>query len=186
MVETGSSKNEALDNFAKKQQEKEYYLQEFKERIIISLKKEEVETGIVYPEIIEAIHEPDAELLKMRRDIDLKLLKPYIKVAEKLGKKYVLVDSADLKGDIGIVVVSKEELNNEDIDLEIEAKGKEFEKRGLKAYYIKYLDEKICDKHFKLIEEKYPVYKGSFKRFSLVDKIFGAICPLCEEEKKEK
>lgn len=186
MIETGTSKNEVLDNFAKKQQEKEYYLQEFKERVIVSLNKAEVETGVVYPEIIEAMHEPDAELLKMRRDIELKLLKPYILVAEKLGLKHVLIDSADLKGDIGIVVVSKEELSNEDIDLEIDAKGEDFEKRGLKAYYIKHLGKKICEKHFKMIEEKYPVYKGSFKKFGLGDKVFGAVCPLCEEEKKEK
>ena len=88
MTNITSKKEEVRDNFIKKQLEREYYLQEFKERVIVSLNKEEVESDYVYPEVVEALHEPDAIAIKMRRDIELKYLKPYIAVAEKLGKKY--------------------------------------------------------------------------------------------------
>lgn len=181
-----SKQEEVRINFLKKQVEKEYYLQEFKEKIMISLSKGEVESGYVYPEIIEALHEPDADSLKMRRDIDFKFLKPYIGVADKLGLRYTLIDSDAVLGDVGIVVVSKIELDNEHEDLELNNIGEEFKKKGLKPYYPKSIGKKICRKHYKLIEEKFPVYKGSFKKFGISDVLFGTVCPICEEEKKEK
>lgn len=186
MVEISEQKENVKNKFIEKQIEKSYYLNEFKERIIISVKKSEVENGHVLQEIIEAIHEPDAEALKMRRDIDLKFLKPYIEVAEKIGVKYTLVDAVGLQGDIGIIVISKEEFDNEEVDTDIGGLGSQFEERGLKAYYAKHLHKKICNRHYKLIKEKYPLLKGSFKKFSLIDRIFGAVCPICEEEKREK
>lgn len=186
MTNITSKKEEVRDNFIKKQLEREYYLQEFKERVIVSLNKEEVESDYVYPEVVEALHEPDAIAIKMRRDIELKYLKPYIAVAEKLGKKYILIDTSTLMGDIGLVVISKDDLENENIDLGIDAVGKEFENRGLKPYYSKHIGKKICKKHYKLVEEKFPVYKGSFQKFGISDILFGTVCPICEDEKKDK
>ncbi|MGL5232410.1 MAG: DUF1694 domain-containing protein [Fusobacteriaceae bacterium] len=181
-----SKQEEVRNNFMKKQLEKEYYLQEFKERVIISLNKDEVQSEYIYPEIIEALHEPDAVAIKMRRDIELKFLKPYINIAEKLGKKYILVDSSTLMGEVGLVVISKDELDNENINLAVDAVQQEFEKRGLKSYYANHIGKKICKKHYKLIEEKYPLYKGSFIKFGVTDVLFGAVCPICEDEKKDK
>ncbi|MGL5122614.1 MAG: DUF1694 domain-containing protein [Fusobacteriaceae bacterium] len=172
--------------FFKTQTEREEYLHEFKENIIISINKSDVEVGIIYPEIIEAMHEPDAILLKMRRDISLKYLKPYIDVAEKIGLRYMLIDALTFIGDVGIVVVSKDAMNNENINLLIDTIEEKFINAGLEGYYSKFIGKKICVKHYKKIEEKLPLYKGSFMKFNFFDKILGHICPICEEERGNK
>lgn len=174
------------NRFFKTQTEREQYLQEFKENIIISINKNDVETGIIYPEIIEAMYEPDAILLKMRRDISLKYLNPYIEVAEKIGLRYTLIDALTFVGNIGIVVVSQEAMDNQNINLVVDTLEKKFVKAGLESYYSKYIGRKICVKHYKKIEEKMPLYRGSFIKFNFFDKIFGHICPICEEERGKK
>ncbi|MGL5578944.1 MAG: DUF1694 domain-containing protein, partial [Fusobacteriaceae bacterium] len=164
--------------FFQTQAEREKYLQEFKENIIISLNKEEIESGVLYPEIIEAMHEPDAVLLKMRRDIPLKFLKPYIEVAEKIGLRYTLIDALSFVGEVGLVIVSKEAMDNEGNDLAIDSINQKFIEKGLSSAYPKNFGKKICKKHYRLLSEKLPLYRGSFKEFSLIDKIFGQVCPI--------
>ncbi|MGL4254369.1 MAG: DUF1694 domain-containing protein [Fusobacteriaceae bacterium] len=171
--------------FFQTQAEREKYLQEFKENIIISLNKEEIESGVLYPEIIEAMHEPDAVLLKMRRDIPLKFLKPYIEVAEKIGLRYTLIDALSFVGEVGLVIVSKEAMDNEGNDLAIDSINQKFIEKGLSSAYPKNFGKKICKKHYRLLSEKLPLYRGSFKEFSLIDKIFGQVCPICESERKK-
>ncbi|MGL5963665.1 MAG: DUF1694 domain-containing protein [Fusobacteriaceae bacterium] len=171
--------------FFETQAEKEMYLQEFKENIIISLNKEDIESGVLYPEIIEAMHEPDAVLLKMRRDIPLKFLKPYIEVAEKIGLRYTLIDALSFIGDVGLVIVSKEAMENSEQDLEIDSIEKKFIENGLSTAYPKNFGKKICKKHYNILSEKLPLYRGSFKKFKFIDKIFGQICPICENERKK-
>lgn len=182
-----AAQEKTRNTFFETQAEKIKYLQEFKENIIISLNKEDVESGFIYPEIIEAMHEPDAVLLKMRRDIPLKCLKPYIEVAEKIGLRYTLIDNVNIVGEIGMVVVSKDAMDNKKIDLKIDNLGKKFKEKGLDEDYPKYIGQKICSKHYKMVEQKYPLYRGSFTEFSFWDKLFGHVCPLCEKKgEKEK
>lgn len=172
--------------FFETQVEREKYLQEFKENIIISLNKEEIESGVIYPEIIEAMHEPDAVLLKMRRDIPLKFLKPYIEIAEKIGLRYTLIDALSFIGDVGIVIVSREAMNNENHDLTMDSIEEKFIEKGLSSAYPKNFGKKICKKHYKILSEMLPLYRGSFQEFNLIDKIFGQVCPICEDERKKK
>lgn len=171
--------------FFQTQAEKEKYLQEFKENIIISLNKDEIESGVIYPEIIEAMHEPDAILLKMRRDIPLKFLKPYIEVAEKISLRYTLIDALSFVGDVGLVIVSKEAMDNENHNLTMDSIEQKFIEKGLSPAYPRNFGKKICKKHYKLLSETMPLYRGSFQEFSLIDRIFGQICPICENERKK-
>lgn len=182
--EIRDAKFQAQKKFLMTQAEKDQYLEEFKENIIVSLNKSDIESGIIYPEIIEAMHEPDAILLKMRRDIPLKFLKPYIEVAEKINLRFTLIDALNFVGDIGLVVVSKDAMDNSGSDLVVDTLIKKFKDAGLSESYPKNFGKKICKKHFELISEKLPLFKGSFKKLSLMDKILGHTCPICEDERK--
>lgn len=178
------AQEESRNKFFKTQAEREVFLQEFKENVIISLKKEDVESGLVSPEIIEAMHEPDAVLLKMRRDIPLKFLKPYIDVAKEIGIRYTLIDTLSIIGDIGIVIVSKDAMDYSDEDISADTLEQKFIKHGLDGSYSRHLGEKICKRHFDLLTDKYPLYRGSFTKLSLLDRLLGQSCPICDEEGK--
>jgi uncharacterized protein YueI len=177
-------KEKAKINFLKSQMEKNYYLGEFKENILIALTKEQLETGIIYPEVFEAMKEEDAILLKMRRDISLKYLKAYIEEAEKIKLRYTLVASLENLGDIGLVVVSKDDLNNSDKDIILDNIEKIFTDVGLSKSYSKAIGKKICKKHYEELEKKLPTYKGLFQKMNFWDKLFGRICPIDEDERR--
>ncbi|WP_320045760.1 DUF1694 domain-containing protein [uncultured Ilyobacter sp.] len=165
--------------FAKSQVEKAYYLGEFKENIIAALHKDQLEEDSVYMEILEAMKEKDAVLMKMRRDVSLKKLKPYIDEAEKLGIKYQLVDGISYRGDVALVVVSEEAMENSDEDLVIRDMDQDFIDAGLGEEFSKARGKKICKNCFKELEEKLPDYRGSFKKMNIFDKLIGHKCPVC-------
>ncbi len=95
-------------NFLKATAERSFYLDEFKENIILALTDKQIMSGIIYKEAIVEMKKETTARVKMRRDIPSKSLQPYIMAAEKIGLQYTLVDALDTQGDIGLVVVSKE------------------------------------------------------------------------------
>ena len=74
----------------------------------MALTEEQLRSGIVYPEIIERIKQSDVAYIKMKREIELKFLKPYIVEAERINVRYTLVDSLNLLGNIALVIVVKD------------------------------------------------------------------------------
>ncbi|MGL4392901.1 MAG: DUF1694 domain-containing protein [Fusobacteriaceae bacterium] len=176
------TQEQTKNKFFKTQSERAFYLDEFKENIIISLNKKDLEDGILHPEIVEGMREPDAKLLKIRRDISIKLLKPYIDEAEKIGLRYTLIDGDVLFGEIALVVVSSEAMDNDNEDLVASTLTERFENAGLSDAYSKNIGKEICVKHYKELEEKLPLLKGSFRKQNTIKSLFGQNCPICEEE----
>lgn len=172
-------------NFLKTQAEKSFYLDEYKENVALALTEEQIDSGLVYEEVLLEMKKPSTAYLKMKRDIPLKKLKPYIKEAENLKVRYTLVDSLDLRGNIGLVVVSKEPFNTEDRVIVVEDIAEKFEKVGLYPEYVKYFGEKLCEKHYNMVEEKLPEYAKRYEKLTFVDRLFGKDCPICRVEKEK-
>jgi uncharacterized protein YueI len=172
-------------NFLKTQAEKSFYLNEYKENVSMALTDEQINSGLVYQDIINEMKKSSTACIKMRRDIPLKNLKPYILEAEKLNVRYTLVDALDLQGNIGLVVVTKEPFDTNDREIVLEDIGDKFEKAGLYREYIKYFGEKLCTRHYNLVAEKLPEYKERFQELTLMDRIFGKECPICRLEKEK-
>lgn len=172
-------------NFLKTQAEKSYYLDEYKENVAMALTEEQINSGLVYEEIIEELKKPSTAYLKMKRDISLKKLKPYIIEAEKVHVRYTLVDALDLRGDIGLVVVAKDPFDTNDRKIVLEDIGEKFKKAGLYSDYVKYFGEKLCEKHYNMVLEKLPEYAKRFEKLTFVDRLFGKDCPICRVEKEK-
>lgn len=115
-------------NFLKTQAERAFYLDEFKENVALALTEEQLRSGIVYPEIIERIKQSDVAYIKMKREIELKFLKPYIVEAERINVRYTLVDSLNLLGNIALVIVVKDAFDTNEREILIKDIEKNFKK----------------------------------------------------------
>lgn len=178
-------KNSTKINFLKTLAEKTLYLDEFKENVILALTKKQVMSGIIYTEVIDAMKKEGTASIKMRRDVPLKDFNPYIMEADKAGIQYTLVDALDMKGDIVLVVVSKEAIDNENREVIVEDEEEKFRKVGLSEEYPKHLGEKLCSKHYKMLSEKMLSYEGKFEELNLLDRLLGKSCPICKKEKEK-
>ena len=147
-------------NFLKTQAERAFYL-------------DELRSGIVYPEIIERIKQSDVAYIKMKREIELKFLKPYIVEAERINVRYTLVDSLNLLGNIALVIVVKDAFDTNEREILIKDIREKFQEVGLYPEYVKYFGKKICEKHYSLVEEKLPGYEKKFKKLTIFNQLFG-------------
>ncbi|WP_297597867.1 DUF1694 domain-containing protein [uncultured Cetobacterium sp.] len=181
-----NEREKAKLHFIKIQSQKLDYLGEFKENIIVALEKQEIERNIIHNEIKEAMSDSRAVLLKLRRDIPFDCIKPYIEEAEKIGLRYTLVDDITFRGNIGLVVVSQEPLDNEDKNVVVESAAKVFIDAGLSEGFIYAEGQKICPEHYKELEEKLPEYLDRFQEMNFFDRLFGKVCPIDRFDKKER
>ena len=172
-------------DFFRTQNEKNFYLGEYKERVVAALQKDQVIEDDIYPEILDAMKGADVLMMKMSREIPFENLKPYIMAAEKLGVRYELVDGLAYRGDIGLVVISKLPLEKDEDDLIIRDMDQDFIDVGLGEIFSKNRGKKICKKCYNELSEKLPEYKDSFKKISIVEKLFGYKCPICMQKKKK-
>lgn len=170
-------------NFVQKQSEKSIYLGEFKENILAGLNISDIEKGIVDERIKEYMRDEKAKILKIKRDIEFEKITPYIKEAEKLGLKYTLVDDISFIGDVGIVIVSKEPLDNENEEVILESPTKVFTDAGLSKGFAFAYGKKISSKYYNQLKEKLPEYIHKFEEMSFWDRLFGKMCPIEQYEK---
>lgn len=177
-----TSQNEL--SFLKTQAEKSLYLGEYKENVIMALTEDQINSGYVYEEILAEMKKPTTASLKLKREIPLKNFRPYIREAEKIGLRYTLVDELTLQGSIALVVVSKEPFDSNDREILVEDMGEKFEKAGLYPEYVKCFGKKLCDKHYEMVEKNLPQYTKKYEKLSFFDKLFGAICPICQVERE--
>lgn len=177
---------QAKKQFLNTQIEKNFYLGEYKERVLAALTKHQLIEDDVYPEIIQFMERSEAYMLKMTREVELKKLKPYIQYAEKLGLKNELVDGLAYRGEVGLVIVSKEALENQPESLIIRDMDQDFIDAGLGDIFSKKRGHSICARHYKIVKEKLPRYTADFKKLNLFWRLIGMNCPICESEKKHR
>lgn len=84
----------------------------------------------------------------MKREIELKFLKPYIVEAERINVRYTLVDSLNLLGNIALVIVVKDAFDTNEREILIKDIREKFQEVGLYPEYVKYFGKKICEKHY--------------------------------------
>lgn len=160
--------------FELKKSEKRRFLGEFKERVIKALTFNQIAEPGVYPEILAAIRDLEAEKLIINRQVDVKAAKEYIDLARKNGLSFKKVASDKFKGDIGLVVVSDEAVNSEEI--RVRNKEKKFKELNLPVELIDEVDKKICADCYTEIADKAPEELVNFEKMDWFDKLFQTTC----------
>lgn len=97
--------------------EKKIYLGEYRERVIRLLSKKQVAQTFIYPEIIEALNHKQSSKLLINGELWDDLTNKYIALARQVEKPYTMIHDPHLKGDTGLVVVSDEALDINDIEV---------------------------------------------------------------------
>ena len=101
-----------------KREEKQVYLGEFRERVIRILSKKQVAQRFIYPEIIQALNHKQSSKMLINGELWDDLTNKYIALAKKVKKPYTMIHDPELKGETGLVVVSDDAVDIEDIEVE--------------------------------------------------------------------
>lgn len=100
-----------------KKEEKMLFLGEFRERVIRKLTKNQVTNPTVFPQIKEALKDKRTLRMLINGDLSFKFTDKYIKLAKEVGKPVTTIHDSQLKGDTGLVVISDQAIDNENIDI---------------------------------------------------------------------
>ncbi|MFW6034628.1 MAG: DUF1694 domain-containing protein [Halothermotrichaceae bacterium] len=161
-----------------KKEEKNIYLGEFKERVIRYLNCEQVKEQGIYPEILEAVKHPEADKVIIDRNINLKAANDYIKLAIENNLKHKRVHSPELKGDVGLVVVSNNAVSIK--NRKVLSREERLKALGISDKLIKNVGAKLCDDCWNLLKEKAPSELINYKKMNWYDKITGTKC-ICQK-----
>ena len=100
-----------------KKEEKMLFLGEFRERVIRKLSIKQVANPLVVPEIEEALKDKRALKLLINGDLSIAFTEKYIRLAKKVGKSFTTIHNSELKGDTGLVVISDQAIDIQNIDI---------------------------------------------------------------------
>lgn len=100
-----------------KHDEKILYLGEFRERIIRRLTKKQVAQTLIYPEIVNALNHKQSYKMLIDGNLSPQFTDKYVHLAHQMNKLYTVLHDPELKGETGLVVVSIEAVDIEDIDV---------------------------------------------------------------------
>lgn len=164
-----------------KMAERARYLGEYRERVLKALTKSQVEEPGVYPEILRALADSRASKLIIRRDIHLARAKDYLDMAQTQKVAFKRVDSPNLKGEIGLVVVSAFAIDVENIL--IPQRLDRLQKLGFSERMINGAGGKLCADCWKKLATNYPEELINYRRITWLEQVLGTDCLGCGDRK---
>lgn len=160
-----------------KKDEKNRYLNEFRERIICYLNYDQVIEEAVYPEVIKAIKSQEAKKLVVSRDVELNQSQEYINAAKNEGLSFKRVDSPEHKGEISLLVASDKAVNVD--KKEIPDRREKLKKKGIPDNIIGGVGQKLCPKCWELLQDKAEEETINYKKISWLERLTGEDCINC-------
>lgn len=98
-----------------KQNERNHYLGELRERVLRALDFQQAKSDKIYPEILSAIKDPRASRLLIHHNVPIKLGSRYEKPAKQRGLAVTYVSDPGFSGSIGLLVASDDAVDVNDI-----------------------------------------------------------------------
>ncbi|MGM0471950.1 MAG: YueI family protein [Bacillota bacterium] len=161
-------------DFEFKKGEKQRFLGEFRERVIKVLTFDQISEPGVYPEILTAIKDSEAQKLIISQQADLEAAQEYIDLAREVGVSFKKVNSAEFKGDYGLVVVSDQAVNYQSI--EVQPKTEKFKELGLPVELVNQAGDKICADCYEQLSQAAPEELINYEKLGFFDKLIGMSC----------
>lgn len=167
-----------------KRDEKIRYLGEFRERVMRLLTKKQVAEPAVYLEILDSLKDRRAAKIIISGDINYRSAEKYRKLAEQVGKTCTVIHDPAMIGDTGLVVVSGDAVDIDDIS--VPDRGTRLEQLGIPEAIISAAGQKVCDGCYKKITVTEPGEAINYHKLSLADRFWGGHCAACEWEHVNK
>lgn len=164
-----------------KRAERSRYLGEYRERVLKALTKDQVEEPGIYPEILQTLKDRRASKLIIRRDIQLTRAKDYLEMARAQKVAFKRVDSPNLRGEIGLVVVSGFAVDVEKIL--IPDRLEKLKILGFSERMIRGAGGKLCADCWKKLATKYPEELINYRRITWLEQVLGTVCLGCADRK---
>lgn len=163
-----------------KHDEKIYFLGEFKERVIRRLSIKQVSETGVYPEIIQALKDSRAKKLIINGILSSSFTGKYRELAMEMNKQYTVRNDSEFKGETGLVIVSDEAVNEQEID--VEEREIRLSRLGAPLLLIQAAGKKICDECFSKITEIDAHELVNYQELTWIDRLGGDTCPAHHED----
>ena len=164
-----------------KHDEKICYLGEFKENVIKLLSKKQVADPAIYPEIISALQDKRTTKMIIDGSMDIRFSEKYKKLAIKMNKPYIVRNAPEFKGTIGLLIISNEASDIQDIT--VEDRSTRLQRLGISPALINAVGKKVCTECFEQIQEADPSEASNYHELTFLDRISGDSCPVHEAEK---
>mgnify|MGYP000907437740 CR=1 FL=1 len=158
-----------------KKEERQYFLGQFRERIIKVLTFEQIAEPGTYPEIREAMAHPLARRLIISRRAILPASNEYLHLARKHNLDFTTVDSPEYKGPIGLVVAAEQAIDAEEIT--IPSRKDRLLAAGVPLAVIDATGQGLCKACLDLLYKKAPQEIKNYRRANLLDRLLGHQCP---------
>ncbi|MCT4619029.1 MAG: YueI family protein [Marinisporobacter sp.] len=158
-----------------KADEKKHWLGEFRERITFALNFEQINRKEAIKMVEEKCKDGRVNKLILENSVLDTIAEKYMDVAKKYDKEYKTIDMNTNK-EIALVLASNEAVNEKDILIEkLPVLPEAF-------YHAK--NKKLCKKHMQELREEAPLFIDEFEEITLLDKMMGISCGVCEHMKK--
>lgn len=158
-----------------KYSEKISFLGEFKERIIKKLSINQVKEKAIYPEILQSLQDVRATKMIINGSINGVFTKKYRELVMKMKKNYIIRNDPSFIGDTGILVVSDEFVDDQDID--IEEREVRLSRLGVPQPLIEAAGQKVCDSCLATIAEIHEDELINYRELTWMDRLSGDVCP---------
>lgn len=163
-----------------KGEEKKQYLGQFRERVMKVLTKKQVMEKTIYPEIIKALEDKRSSKLIINGEINSDFIDKYEKPARELQKTCTIIHDPKLKGEIGLVVVSNDAIDIEDIY--VEDREARLTRLGLSPELINAVGKKLCKDCFNKIVKIATDEAKNYRVITLMDRFWGEDCFVCDKD----
>ncbi|NMA83915.1 MAG: YueI family protein [Epulopiscium sp.] len=160
-----------------KREERQQYLGQFRERVLKIMRQNELRDPRYIDGMIKAFDDPRAYRLYIRTDEQLQGTLEFSKLTRAAQSKklpFSFVDRATYQGDIAIVLVAEDAVDEVGIEIKIS---------DLPLAFYQHLGKTICKDCYEKIQKEFPVYEGKFKKAGFWQKLFGYQCPIEEEHR---
>lgn len=135
-----------------------------------------MENGI-YTDIYEALQDPRSVKMIINGYIDDIFTNKYIKLSKKMGIKVTEIHDPQFKGDTGLIVISDDAVDIENITTQ--DREKRLEKLDIPADLTYAAGKKVCEKCYNKIIAVDPNEKINYEKIDLGDRFWGTHCAAC-------
>ncbi len=153
-------------------QERRKWLGQFRERVILGLRQNQLQKPGAIIVVKEALKDPQAEILIVNNNISIEISGRYMGLAKEMNKEYRALATSH-KEAMGLVVASSKAVNREEVELEVE---------GFPERFLDLAHKGLCKECYEELEGIDPDMVKDYRKITFFDRLIGLGCAACQKD----